>query len=237
MAMISLFVSNSLRGVLGELIPQFERASSHAVSISYDPAKVMMERIARGETADLAILGGSAIEDLIRDGKVAPGSKRRIASCGVGIAVLAGAPNPDIGSLDAFKNALLAAKSIAWTQEGASGIYFTKLIERLGIAGPVQARAVRQPGGLIGELVAARKAELAVQQIPELMAVPGIELVGPLPQEIQMTTVSAAGIFAGAKQPAAARALIDFLSTPASARVFKARGLESANTGRMKAEE
>jgi len=200
MATIRLFVSNSLRGVLGELIPQFERASGHMVSISYDPAKVMMERIARGETADLAILGGSAIEDLIRDGKVAPDSK------------------------------LLAAKSIAWTQEGASGIYFTKLIERLGIAGPVQAKAVRLPGGLIGELVAARKAELAVQQIPELMAVPGIELVGPLPREIQQTTVSSAGIFTGARDPRAAQALIDFLSTPNSARVFKARGLEPAAT-------
>lgn len=228
MATIRLFVSNSLRGLLSELIPPFERTSGNTVSISYDPAKVIMERIARGETADLAILGGSAIEDLIKDGKVAPGSKRRIASCGVGIAVLAGAPKPDIGTVDSFKNALLAAKSIAWTQEGASGIYFTKLIERLGIAGPVQAKAVRKPGGLIGELVAARKAELAVQQVPELMAVTGIELVGPLPREIQMTTVSVAGIFSGASQPAAAQALIDFLSTQASARVFKARGLEPA---------
>ncbi len=228
MATIQLFVSNSLRGVLGELIPQFERASSHAVSISYDPAKVMMERIARGETADLAIIGGSAIEDLVRAGKVAPGSKRTIASCGIGIAVLAGAKKPDIGSPDAFKNALLAAKSIAWTREGASGIYFTKLIERLGIADLVKAKAVRQPGGLIGELVAARKAELAVQQIPELMAVPGIELVGPLPQEIQQTTVSSAGIFTGAPEPRAAQALLDFLTTPASARVFKARGLDPA---------
>lgn len=229
MAMISLFVSNSLRGALGELIPRFERSSGHAVSISYDPAKVMMERIARGESADLAILGGSAIEDLVRQGKVAPASKRTIASCGVGIAVLAGARKPDIGSLDAFRNALLAARSIAWTQEGASGMHFSKLIERLGIAEPVNAKAVRRPGGLIGELVATRKAELAVQQIPELMAVPGIELVGPLPREIQMTTVSAAGIFTSAREPAAAQALLDFLSTPASARVFKARGLEPAN--------
>lgn len=230
MANIQLFVSNSLRGVLGELIPQFERSSGHSVSISYDPAKVMMERIARGETADLAILGGSAIADLIRNGKVTAGSKRAIASCGIGVAVLAGAKKPDIGSLDAFRNALVAARSIAWTQEGASGIYFSKLIERLGIAEPVQAKAVRQPGGLIGELVAARKAELAVQQIPELMAVPGIELVGPLPREIQVTTVSSAGIFASAREPAAAQALLDFLSTPASAGVFKAKGHEPAAT-------
>jgi molybdate transport system substrate-binding protein len=230
MATIQLFVSNSLRGVLGELIPQFERSSGHAVSISYDPAKLMMERIARGESADLVILGGSAIEDLVRNGKVVPASRRVIASCGIGIAVLAGAKKPDIGSLEAFKSALLAAKSIAWTQEGASGIYFTKLIERLGIAEAVQAKAVRLPGGLIGELVAARKAELAVQQIPELMAVPGIELVGPLPGEIQQTTVSSAGVFTGAREPGAAQALLDFLTTPASAKVFKARGHEPAAT-------
>jgi len=228
MATIQLFVSNSMRGVMCELIPQFERASGHQVAISYDPAKVMMERIARGETADLAILGGSAIEDLIRNGKVAAGSKRTIASCGVGVAVLAGAKKPDIGSLAAFKKALLAAKSVAWTQEGASGMYFTKLIERLGIAEQLKAKAVRLPGGLIGELVAARKAELAIQQIPELMAVSGIELVGPFPPEIQVTTVSVAGIFAGSGQPDTARALLDFLTTPAAARVLKAKGMAPA---------
>jgi molybdate transport system substrate-binding protein len=230
MAIISLFVTNSARGVLGELIPRFERASGHQVAASYDPAKVMMERIARGETADLAILGGSAIDDLIKAGRIEGGSKRSVASCGVGIAVLAGARKPEIGSVDAFKKALLAAKSVAWTQEGASGMYFTKLIERLGIAEPLLAKAVRQPGGLIGELVAARKAELAVQQIPELLAVPGIDLVGPLPREIQVTTASVAGIFTGAKQPAAAQALLDFLTSADSAKVFKARGHEPAAT-------
>ena len=228
MATIQLFVSNSLRGVLGELIPQFERESGHRVSISYDPAKVMMERIARGETADLVILGGSAIDDLVKAGKVDGGSRRPVASCGVGIAVLAGAVKPDIGSVEALKKALLAASSVAWTQEGASGMYFSKLIERLGIAKQMHAKAVRQPGGLIGELVAARKAELAVQQIPELMAVAGIELAGPLPQEIQVTTVSAAGIFTGAREPGAARALLDYLTSPAAAKVFKARGHQPA---------
>ena len=229
MATINLFVSNSARGVLGELIPQFERASGHKVSISYDPAKVMLERIARGESADLAILGASAIDELVKSGRIDPASRRPVASCGVGIAVLAGASKPDIGSVESFKKALLAARSVAWTQEGASGMYFTKLIERLGIAEPLHAKAVRKPGGLIGELVAARKAELAVQQIPELMAVPGIELVDPLPAELQLTTPSAAGIFTGAKEPAAARELLEFLTSPASAKVFKARGHQPAN--------
>ena len=228
MATIKLFVSNSMRGAMNELIPQFERASGHKVAISYDPAKVMMERIARGEVADLAILGGSAIDDLIKAGKIAAGSKRTISSCGVGVAVLAGAKKPDIGSVEAFKRALLAAKSVAWTQEGASGMYFSKLIERLGIAEPLQAKAVRLPGGLVGELVAARKAELAIQQIPELMAVPGIELVGPFPPGIQVTTVSVAGIFSASSQPVAAKALLDHFTTPAAARVLKAKGMEPA---------
>ncbi len=228
MASIKLFVSNSMHGVMDALIPQFERASGHKVAISYDPAKVMMERIQKGESADLAILGGPSISDLEKLGKIAIGSKRTIASCGVGVAVKAGAPRPDIGTVDSFKRALLAAKSIAYTQQGASGIYFSGLIERLGIADQIKPKAVRQPGGLIGELAAAGKAELAVQQIPELMVVRGIDLVGPLPKEIQQTTVSSAGIFAGSKEPAAAKALLHFLTTPAAMQVFKANGMEPA---------
>ena len=228
MATLKLFVSNSMHGVMDALIPQFERASGHKVAISYDPAKVMMERIQKGESADLAILGGPSIADLEKMGKIAAGSRRTVASCGVGVAVKAGAPRPDIGTVDGFKRALLAAKSIAYTQQGASGIYFAGLIERLGIADQIKPKAVRQPGGLIGELAAAGKAELAVQQIPELMVVRGIDLVGPLPKEIQQTTVSSAGIFAGSKEPAAAKALLDFLTAPAALQVFKANGMEPA---------
>lgn len=228
MANLKLFVSNSMRGVMSELMPRFEHSTGHKVVISYDPAKVMMERIARGESADLTMLGGSALDDLVKAGKIDPAGKRAISSCGVGVAVIAGAKKPDIGSVDAFKKALLAAKSVAWTQEGASGIYFTKLIEQLGIAEPMKAKAVRQPGGLIGELVAARKAELAVQQIPELMAVPGIELVGPFPKEIQQTTVTVGGIFTASKEPAAARALLDFLTSADARRVFSSRGMDPA---------
>lgn len=226
MATISLFCSNSLRGALNDLLPAFERASGHQVEVSYDPAKVMMERIGRGETADVVIIGGAAIDDLVRQGKITAGSRRAFASCGVGVAVLAGARKPDIGSVDAFKRALLAAKSIAWTQQGASGIYFSGLIERLGIADEIKAKAAQQAGGLIAELVAQGKAELAIQQIPELMAVPGVELVGPLPKEIQQITDSSAGIFAGARNAKAAEELLAFLQSPDSAQVLKAKGLE-----------
>lgn len=229
MANITLFTSNSMRAVLDTLLPRFERSTGHAVTVSYDPAKAMMRRIQSGETADLVILGGTGVEDLTKQGKIAAGSSRPIASCGVGMAVLAGARKPDIGSVDAFKRALLDAKSIAFTQEGASGIHFSGLVEKLGIAGEVHAKAVRQPGGLVGELVAAKKAEVAIQQIPELLAVPGVELVGPLPRELQATTASRAGIFSDSKQAEAARSLIEFLTTPEAAQVFKEKGHEPAS--------
>ncbi|HKA38812.1 MAG TPA: substrate-binding domain-containing protein [Burkholderiales bacterium] len=228
MGEIRLFVSNSMRGVMDELVPKFRKSAGHEISISYDPAKVMMERIRKGESADLAILGGSAIEDLGKTGKIAAGSRRAISSCGVGVAVGAGARKPDIGTVDAFKRALLAVKSIAYTEQGASGMYFAKLIDDLGIGDAVRAKAVRRPGGLVGELVAAGDAELAVQQIPELMAVPGIQFVGPFPKEVQMITRSWAGIFADAREPAAAKSFLEFLLTPDSARVIKAKGHEPA---------
>jgi molybdate transport system substrate-binding protein len=228
MATIKLFVSNSMRGVMDELLPQFERASGNKVDVSYDPAKLMMERIQRGEAADLLIIGGSGVQELEKSGKIAAGTRRVVSSCGVGIAVKAGAPRPDIGSVDNLKRALLAAKSVAYTEHGASGIYFSGLIERLGIATEIIAKAARQAGGLVGEIVAAGRAELAVQQIPELMVVKGVDVVGPLPKEIQQTTVSSIGIFTNSKVPKEARALHDFLTTADAARVMKAKGHDPA---------
>ena len=221
---------------MAELVPKFERANDCKIAISYDPAKVMLARIQKGETADLAITGSGALDELVKQGKILAGSRRALARCGVGIAVLAGKPRPDISSVAAFKRTLLAAKSVAYTQEGASGMHFAGLIERLGIAEQVKAKAVRQPGGLIGELVAAGKAEIAIQQIPELMAVAGIELVGPLPAEIQLVTVSSAGIFAGTQQAGAAQSFIEYLTAPAAARVMKANGFESPASPRQRRE-
>ncbi len=223
---IKVLCSNSSHAVMDELLPAFERASGHKVSISYDTAILTLNRIKDGETADVIILNGPAIDDLTKQGRVAAGSRRTLARCGVGIAVRAGAPKPDISSVEAFKRALLDAKSIAHTEAGASGIHFAGLIERLGIAAQVKAKAHTRPGGLIGKLVASGEAELAVQQIPELMAVAGIDLVGPLPHELQLTSTIMAAVFADARQPDAARAFLAFLSTPAAARVFKANGLD-----------
>jgi len=223
---IEVLASNSIRAVMGELIPQFERTNNCRIEISYDPAKVMLARIEKGETADLVITGSGAIDELVKQGRVLADSRRILARCRVGVAVRAGAPKPDIGSVDALKRALLDAESVAYTQEGASGMHFSGVIERMGIAEQVKAKAVRQPGGLIGELVAAGKAEIAIQQIPELLAVPGIELVGPLPEEIQLVTVSCAGIFSGTKRAEAAQSFIDFLAAPATLRAMRARGFQ-----------
>lgn len=230
--MIKVLASNSIRAVMAELVPQFERAHDCTVAISYDPAKVMLARIENGESADLIVTGSAAIDALVKQGKILAGSRRTLARCSVGVAVRAGAPKPDIGTVETLKRALLAAKSVAYTQDGASGMHFAGVIERLGIAEQVRAKAVRQPGGLIGELVAAGRAEIAIQQIPELMAVPGIELVGPLPAEIQLVTVSSAGIFSGTKQAETAQSFIEFLTSPAAARVIRAKGLEPVADGR-----
>ena len=225
---LKLFSGNSTRQVFAELLPEFERAAGIRVTPIYDPAEIVLERVAKGESADLAMLGQAAIDKLAAQGKIAPESRRTIARCGVGVGVLSGAPKPDVSTVDAFRRALLEAKSIAHTSHGASGIHFSKVAERLGIADQVRAKAVTNPGGLIGEVVVAGRAELAIQQIPELMAVPGIDLVGPLPQECQNISVLTAGIFKSSRQAAAARALLEFLATPASARVFRAKGLEPA---------
>jgi len=224
---IKVMTSNALRSVFGELVPAFERAHGYKIAALFDPAQLMLKRIAAGETADLAISSAPAIDELTKQGVIAAGRHPTLARYGIGLAVRSGAPKPDIGSVEAFKRALLGAQSVASTVEGASGIHFAKLIERLGIAEQMNAKARRRPGGLIGELVASGEAELAVQQIPELMAVPGIELLGPLPQELQSISVLVAGVFAASKEPQAAQALIDFLQTPDAVRVFKAKGFEA----------
>ena len=229
MKTIQVFTANSGRGIFAELVPQFERASGHHVAVSYDPAKVMLERIARGETADVALIAAAAIDDLVKQGKIAAGTHRAIVRCGVGVAVRAGAARPDIGTVEAFKKSLLAAKSVAWTEQGASGIHFSKVIESLGIAAQLQAKAVRRPGGLIAERVVAGEAEIAIQQIPELLAVPGVDFVGPLPAAVQMQSTSAVGIFAGTKEPDAAAAFVKFICAPAALRVFQAKGFELAS--------
>lgn len=223
---LKVLCSNTAHAVMNELVPQFERASCHKVTLSYDSARLIMERIRNGEAADAAVLAGPVMDKAIAAGVITRASLVGIARCGIGVAVRAGARRPDISTVDAFKRALLDAQTVAYTETGVSGIYFAALIERLGIAREIKAKARTRAGGLIGELVASGEAEIAVQQIPELVAVPDIDIAGPLPPELQNMTLVSAGVFSNARQPAVAAAFLQYLKTPDIAGVYAAKGFE-----------
>jgi len=226
-AEIKVLASGGVRGALQELAPAFERETGNKLVITFGPAAVLKRQIEGGEAFDLAILTSAGIDDLAKQRKVDAGSRASIARSGVGIGIRKGAPRPDIGTPDALKRTLLAAKSISWVKEGASGIYFASLLERMGIAGQMKPKAVPAAlGAEVGKLVVAGKAELGVALVNELMAAPGVEVLGPLPAELQNYTVFHAGVGVGSKDSAAAKALIKFLTTPAAGAVFKAKGQE-----------
>lgn len=228
MAELKLFATNAVRSVLDELVPPFEKAGGHRVSISYNTTAQTLGLIKNGEAADMVIATAAGIDEMTNLGKVIAGGRIDLASSGIGVAVRAGAPRPDISSVGAFKRTLLDAKSVTYTSSGLSGVYFARLIERLGIAEQIKAKARIKPGGLIAEVVVAGEADLAVQMVSELLSVPGAELVGPLPAELNQITVFSAGILAGTKQSEASKSLIQHLATAASAAVFKAKGLAPA---------
>jgi molybdate transport system substrate-binding protein len=225
-ATLKLLTTNAVRGSLEELLPAFERQAKRKVEAFYYSTNQMLDLIKGGEMADVVILTGPALDELAKQGSVVQGSRTDLASTGIGVCVRRGAPRPDISTLDAFKQALLDAKSIAHTTTGQSGVYFSGLIERLGIGAQVRAKARTQPGGIVGETVARGDAEIGIQQISEIYAASGADLVGPFPAEIQKHTVFSVGLFAGTRQEEAAKSLIQFLKTPASARVMKGKGLE-----------
>jgi molybdate transport system substrate-binding protein len=225
-AEVKVLSSNGITSVMGELVPGFERSSGHKVTIVYDTANLVAERIVKhGESADLAIVTVSVFDDLAKQGKVVASTRTVLGSSGMGVAVRRGLPKPDISTVEAFKSALLAAKSITYTGTGASGIHFAKVAEQLGIAEQVKAKAKIPAGGLVGELLVRGEADMAVQQIPELVSMKEIDFVGPLPKEYQLTTVLVGAICADAKQADGAQALLKLLSAPASAAVYKAKGM------------
>ena len=207
-----------------ELFSQFEAATGHRVVVTYGLAAALKTKFLEGASADVLILTAPIIEDLAKQGKVVGDSKKDVARSGVGIAVKAGAAKPDISTPDAVKAAVLAAKSIGYSREGASGVAFARALDRLGIADQVRAK-YKDTGTKAGEMVAAGEIELAAAQIPELMAVPGVDVVGPLPAELQTVTIFSVGLATTAQDSAAAKALIDFLAGPHAAPVYKAKGL------------
>lgn len=223
---LKIFGSNAIKAVMTKLAPLFERESGTTLAIEYGTSNGLMDRIAAGETADLALLTGAGIEDQIGKGKLAQGSRLDFAQTGVGVGIRAGSPKPDVSTKEAFIRSLLATPSITFTSTGASGQYFAGLIERLGIAEQIRAKAIIPPAGLVGEIVMRGEAEIGIQLFSELLAVPGIEIAGPFPAEVQNTMVFSAGIFAASPQAEASRALYRFLQSPAARQVMEASGMQ-----------
>lgn len=225
MATIKVMASAAFREAYLELVPQFERASKHKVTTLWVPSVQMMSRLKGGETVDLVILSAASLDELVAAGIVA--SRVDLARSGIGIAVRAGAPKPDITSGEAVKRAVLAAKSVVYST-GPSGIYLAGLFERMGIAAQVKAKLKQVQGEPAGGVVARGDAEIGFQQMSELLPVPGIDIVGPLPPDIQQITAFAAGPHVAAAQADAAKALVRFLTAPAAAPVIRKKGMEPA---------
>jgi molybdate transport system substrate-binding protein len=209
-----------------ELVAQFEKASEHKVTTVFTGTLDANKRLAAGETYDLIIMSSGSIDEHMKSGKVEAGSRVDLAKSGVGVAVGKGAAKPDIGSVDALKKTLLAAKSIGYST-GPSGIYMVGLFEKLGVADAVKGKLKQTPTGVfVGTIIASGDAEIGFQQVSELSHFPGIDYVGPLPAEVQRFTTFSSGIIAGAKEAEAARSLVKFITAPAAADAYRQRGME-----------
>jgi molybdate transport system substrate-binding protein len=233
---ITVMSSGAMSAALRELTPAFERASGSTLTIVSGgsvagAADSIPDRLQRGERADVVIMAAAGIEDLAKAGQLVSGSRVDLARSSIGLAVRAGAPRPDIGSVDALRRALLAAKSVAYSAS-VSGVYIsTELFQRLGIAAEMASKSRKVDGEPVGAVVARGEAELGFQQISELRPVPGLQVVGPLPADVQRVTIFAAAAGAQSANPTGGRALIAFLSSPAAAAAIARSGMDPV-TGR-----
>jgi molybdate transport system substrate-binding protein len=220
--------SMATKGLLAELAQAYQQRSGQAVAIEALGGVDAARRVAAGEAFDVVVLASDAIDKLLAGGHVAAGSKVDLVRSGVSVAVRAGAPRPDIGSEDAVRRAVLAARTVGCST-GPSGVQLAKLFERWGIAGEIQGRIVTAPPGVpVGALVARGEVELGFQQLSELMHLQGIDVLGPLPEPIQIVTIFSAGVGAKAAQPEAARALLQFMASPAAADAKQRQGMTPA---------
>lgn len=230
---IKVLATTAMKTSLDELAPDFERATGNKLSFSFGPSARITKMVADGEETDVAIVTDQGLKDLTRQGKLVAGSGADIARSAMALAVQKGAAKPDISSGAKFKVALLAAKSLGMSNPvggGQSGANLVKIFDRLGITEAMNAKSVYGPGGpagLIGNFLVRKEVEIGIQQLPELMAVPGIDIVGPLPADVQLMTVFSAGVSTSAKNAEGAKALIHFLATPKAVAVMKAKGLEA----------
>jgi len=232
-AELKVLTTPALSEVWHELAPKFE-ATGHKLTVVYAPSGAIAKRVTDGEAADLLVSTPAGIDTLIKNGKVIDGTNTPIASSGMGVAVLKGAPKPDISTPEALKQALLSAKAVAYSDPaagGASGVHFVKVLEQLGIKDQVLAKGKPGRGIPVATFVVKGEADIAIQQLPELLHVAGAEVVGPLPGNLQNITTFAAGIPASSTQADAAKALVRFLQTPESAAVIKKHGLDPVPPG------
>jgi molybdate transport system substrate-binding protein len=223
---VKVLTAGAMKQVILAVGDEFQQDSKATLRIDNDTVGALVKRIEGGAPFDVAVLTPAAIGELSKAGKIGQGSE--LARVGIGVMVKAGAPRPDIGTLDAFKKALLDARSIAYIDPasgGSSGIYLARLFERLGIADALKPKTKLKQGGLVADLIVSGEAELGLHQMSEMVSVPGITVVGPLPDEIQNYTTYAAGVGTTAQSPAAAAALVAWLRRPAMAPVLQARGM------------
>jgi molybdate transport system substrate-binding protein len=227
MKSITVLSSLATREAYLELVPAFEKSAGCNVTTTWAGTVDINKRMAAGEVFDLIISSNAAINDFATQGKIVQGTPTILAKAGIGIGVRKGAAKPDVATPDAFKRALLAAKSIGLST-GPSGVYLEKLFERLGIAEAVKAKTRLIPsGGTVSTLLANGEAEIGFQQISEIAHAEGVDYVGPLPPELQLISVFAAGAHTGAAHPDEARALVKFLTAPSGLAVMKKHGLEA----------
>jgi molybdate transport system substrate-binding protein len=233
---IKVVSSGGFAAAYRALAPEFERETGYQLSAAWGPsmgktADAVPSRLARGEAIDVVIMVGYALSDLIAQGKAIGDSRADLARSGIGVAVRAGAPKPDIGSVEALKQTLLAAKSIAYS-DSASGVYIqNEMFPRLGIAEAVAGKARMIPAEPVGAVVARGEAEIGFQQISELKPIAGIDLVGPLPHALQKFTLFSAAVVVGSRRPEGARKLIEFLASPAAAPAIRDSGMEPIGAG------
>ncbi len=228
MTSIRVISTLAVMGAMRELGAQYEAETGIAIDADFAPTVALLVRLRGGEVADAAILTAAGIDGMIAEGVIRPGTRTDVALSFVGIAVKAGAPQPDIGTVAAFKATVLAARSVAYSKIGASGIFFASLIERLGIAAEVNARAVVVPAGFTAERLVSGECDLAVQQVSELMVVPGIDVAGPLPADIQTIATFSGGVLSNSRQSEQAAGFLRFLASPGIAPILRRTGLEPA---------
>jgi molybdate transport system substrate-binding protein len=230
MAELVVFSTIGVRSAAEQLFAQFDQASGHTLAVTWGTAPMLVKRIEDGDTADVVVLSRAGIDALQKQGRIAPGTDTALASSGVGIAVKGGAPKPDISTTEALKRTLLNAKSISYSEPsagGASGVYFAKLLERMGIAEQMKPKTkYPPPGGFSANLLMTGEAELAVQQKPELLHVAGVEVIGLLPGDLNVVTEFAAAMMTACKNGEAASALIKSLRSSEAVAMFRAKGLD-----------